>query len=100
LVLIPGPCALDLKGLAQALGEKRLHMASQREAEELTGLQVGGISALAPLERGFKVYVEQAAQSLTEIVVSAGQRGMNLRLRVDDFMRLTKARFVAASVGD
>jgi Cys-tRNA(Pro)/Cys-tRNA(Cys) deacylase len=47
LVIIPGPCALALKQLAQALGEKKLRMASHREAEELTGLQVGGISALA-----------------------------------------------------
>src|SRR5919108_3016255 len=92
LVIIPGPWALDLKRLAQALGEKRLRMATHQEAEELTGLQVGGISALALLDRGFRVYVEQAARALTEFVVSAGQRGMNLRLRIDDFMRLTKAR--------
>jgi Cys-tRNA(Pro)/Cys-tRNA(Cys) deacylase len=99
LVIIPGPCALALKRLAQVLGEKKLRMASHREAEELTGLQVGGISALALGDRGFKVYVEQVAQTLTEFVVSAGQRGMNLRLRVDDFMRLTKGRFVQASAG-
>jgi Cys-tRNA(Pro)/Cys-tRNA(Cys) deacylase len=98
LLVIPGPCALDLKRLAQALGEKKLHMATQREAEELTGLQVGGISALALLDRGFQVYVDQLAQTLTTFVVSAGQRGMNLRLRVDDFMGVTNARFIDASI--
>jgi Cys-tRNA(Pro)/Cys-tRNA(Cys) deacylase len=98
LLVIPGPCALDLKRLAQALGEKKLHMATQREAEELTGLQVGGISALALLDRGFQVCVDQLAQTLTTFVVSAGQRGMNLRLRVDDFMGVTNARFIDASI--
>jgi Cys-tRNA(Pro)/Cys-tRNA(Cys) deacylase len=73
-------------------------MATQREAEALTGLQVGGISALALLDRGFRVYVDQVAQTITAFVVSAGQQGMNLRLCVDDFMRVTKARFIEASI--
>jgi Cys-tRNA(Pro)/Cys-tRNA(Cys) deacylase len=98
LLVIPGPRALDLKRLAQALGAKKLRMATHREAEELTGLQAGGISALALLDRGFQVYVDQAAQTITAFVVSAGQRGMNLRLRVDDFMGVTRARFVDASI--
>jgi Cys-tRNA(Pro)/Cys-tRNA(Cys) deacylase len=98
LIIIPGPSALDLKRLAQAPGIKSLRMATHREAEELTGLQVGGISALALLDRGFQVYVDRAAQRLTTLVVSAGQRGMNIRLRVDDFMRVTQAGFVDASI--
>ena len=98
LVIIPGACTLDLKRLAQALGAKKLRMATQREAEELTRLQVGGISALALLDRGFPVYVDQAAQALTAFVVSAGQRGLNVRLRVDDFMAVTQAKFVDASI--
>ena len=98
LIVIPGPSALDLKRLARALGAKKLRMATHREAEELTGLQVGGISALALLDRGFRVYVDQVAQTITAFVVSAGQRGMNLRLCVDDFMRLTQARFIEASI--
>ena len=97
LVLIPGPQTLDLKRLAQAVGEKRLRMATQKEAETLTGLRVGGISALALLDRGFQIYVDRSAAALAEVIVSAGQRGMNLRHRTADFMRLTKARFVGAT---
>lgn len=55
LVLIPGLQTLDLKRLAQAVGEKRLRMATQKEAETLTGLRIGGISALALLDRGFQI---------------------------------------------
>jgi Cys-tRNA(Pro)/Cys-tRNA(Cys) deacylase len=99
LVAIPGSRVLDLKRLAQAIGEKKLRMATQQEAENLTGLQVGGISALALLERGFHVYLDQSAQALTTFLVSAGQRGMNLQLCVDDFVRLTKAQFVDAAIG-
>jgi Cys-tRNA(Pro)/Cys-tRNA(Cys) deacylase len=56
------------------------------------------MSALAVLDRGFQVYAEQAAQTLTAFVVSAGQRGLNVRMRVDDFMSVTQARFVDASI--
>jgi hypothetical protein len=41
--------------------------------------------------------VEQAAQTLMAFVVSARQRGMNVRMRIDDFMSVTQARFVDAS---
>jgi len=45
MMSIPGPWELHLKGLAQALGIKMLHMATHREAEALTGLPGGGIAA-------------------------------------------------------
>jgi Cys-tRNA(Pro)/Cys-tRNA(Cys) deacylase len=58
LMISPGSRALALKRLAQALEIKKLHLATYREAEELTRLQVGGLSAMALLDRGFQVYVE------------------------------------------
>jgi len=97
LVLIAGDREIQLKQLAQALGEKKLRMATQKEAEAWTGLKVGGISALALLHRGFPVYIDRAAAALDEIVVSAGQRGMDIRLTVPDLVRVTGAVFVEAT---
>jgi Cys-tRNA(Pro)/Cys-tRNA(Cys) deacylase len=97
LVLVAGDRELNLKRLAAAIGEKKLRMASQREAERLTGLQVGGISALALLNRGFDILMDQAATEQSEIYVSAGERGVNLRLAVDDLQRVTGARLVEAT---
>ncbi len=94
LVMIPAGLELNLKTLAGAMGEKKLHMAAQREAESLTGLQVGGISALALLDRGFEVCLDIAALGLPYIHISAGQRGANLRLQVADLVKLTNARLV------
>ena len=85
---------LDLKRLAGAVGEKKLKMATQREAEALTGLQVGGISALALLNKGFEICILREAQALSHIVVSAGRRGVDLRLPVRDLLRVTGARLV------
>jgi len=92
LVLVAGDRELDLKRLARAVGEKKLSMASYKEAESLTGLQVGGISALALLNRGFRVFLDASAQRFPEILVSAGQRGINLQLPVSDLVRIVKAR--------
>jgi Cys-tRNA(Pro)/Cys-tRNA(Cys) deacylase len=94
LVLTPAGRELNLKALAASLGEKKLHMAAQREAEALTGLQVGGISALALLNRGFETVLEKAALTLPYIHISAGQRGANLRIQVADLLKLTNARLV------
>jgi len=97
LVMAPAGREANLKTLAASIGEKKLKMSAQREAEALTGLQVGGISALALLNKGFDICIDQAALSLPYVHVSAGQRGANLRLAVADLRALTRARLVDTS---
>jgi Cys-tRNA(Pro)/Cys-tRNA(Cys) deacylase len=92
LVIIPGPATLDLKRLAQAARLKKVRMATHDQAEALTGLQTGGISALALINRGFDVYLAGQALQYDTIAVSAGQRGVNLELPVKDLVKLTNAR--------
>ncbi len=97
LAVIPGPHHLDLKALASALGEKKVNLPTEREAEQLTGLQAGGISPLALINKGFQVIIDSAAQDFAEIHISGGQRGLNIRLPVKDLAALTHARFAAIS---
>ena len=97
LIMVAADKELDLKKVAQAVGEKKVHMALQREAEELTGLQVGGISALALLGRPFDVFIDRPATERASIVISAGQRGMDVRLAVPDLIRVTRARVIDAT---
>jgi Cys-tRNA(Pro)/Cys-tRNA(Cys) deacylase len=92
LAVVPGPWNVDLKLLAAALGEKKVHLPTEREAEQLTGLQAGGISPLALLNKGFQVMIDSSARNHPEIHVSGGQRGLNIRLGVDDLIKLTNAR--------
>lgn len=97
LILLPGDQSLDLKQAARAMGVKRAEMASHGEAEKLTGLKVGGISALALTHRRWPVYVDRHAEGLESFVVSAGQRGVNVRIRVSDFVALTGAAWIDAA---
>jgi Cys-tRNA(Pro)/Cys-tRNA(Cys) deacylase len=97
LVMIPADRQLDLKRLAAGLRAKKMRMATHREAEEMTGLQVGGISALALLNRGFGVYLDESAKEQEAIYVSAGKRGINLKVPVADVIKLTQARYLAVT---
>lgn len=92
LAIVPGHKELDLKLLAQLIGEKKIRMATQAEAESLTGLQVGGISALALIHKGFRVLIDRSCQQHEQILVSAGRRGINLELAPADLIRVVNAR--------
>ena len=92
LAVVPGPQEVDLKALAQAVGEKKVSLPTEKEAERLTGLQAGGISPLALINKGFVVIVDASAQEHGEIYISGGQRGLDIRLAVADLLKLTNAR--------
>jgi len=94
LVIIPAPDILDLKNFAKAAGLKKARMATHTEAESLTGLQTGGISPLALINKGFDIYLSGQAQTFDTIAVSAGQRGANVQVGVKDLIKLTNARLV------
>ena len=92
LAVVPGNREVDLKLLAKAVGEKKVFLTTQKEAEQLTQLQAGGISPLALFNRGFQIVLDQSAQNHLEIHISGGQRGLNIRLPVEDLVKLTNAR--------
>ncbi|NMC79385.1 MAG: Cys-tRNA(Pro) deacylase [Chloroflexi bacterium] len=98
LVVIPGPNEVDLKRVAAFLGEKKVHLPTERQAEQLTDLQAGGISPLALLNRGFEVLLDQSAQAYDTLHISGGQRGLNIRLPVQALIDLTHARLAEVSV--
>jgi Cys-tRNA(Pro)/Cys-tRNA(Cys) deacylase len=85
---------LDLKRMAASAGEKKVKMATHADAEKLTGLQVGGISALMLTDKNWKVCIDKSAAELQNIVISAGQRGTQLRLPTNALLTLLRARIV------
>ena len=97
LAVVPGPRVVDLKLLAAFLNEKKVHLPTEREAEQLTGLQAGGISPLALINKGFQVVVDSAAHEYGKIYISGGQRGLDIQLGVEDLLKLTNGRVGAIS---
>lgn len=96
LVMLPSNTTLNLKRLAKALGEKKVALAPHSDAERLTGLQVGGISALALRQKNWEVYLDRRAAALDTIVISAGRRGAQLRLKARDLIELLGCKLVDA----
>lgn len=97
IVIVASDRQLDLKLLAEAVGEKKLRMATQREAEQLTGMQVGGISVLGLKRPGFEVLIDERARELETVHISAGERGIEIAMRTADLLSLSGARYVRAT---
>ncbi len=97
LVVIPGDREVDLKAVAALLGEKKVHLPSERQAEMLTQLQAGGISPLALLNKGFSVIIDRRALEWEQIHISGGQRGLNIRLAPKDLIALCQAKVADVS---
>ncbi len=97
LVMVAAHREIDLRKLAASLGEKKLKIAKHDEAEALTGLQVGGISAIALLSKPFEVCLDRPTLDLEAIHISGGQRGLDVKIGVKDLIALTKAKVVEAT---
>ena len=100
LAVIPGPHRVDLKLMAVFLGEKKVNLPTEREAEEMTDLQAGGISPLALVNKGFRVVIASEARNLSHFHISGGQRGLNIKMQVQALADLTHARFATISSPD
>lgn len=92
VALVPVDRELDLKALASAAGGKRAEMATVAEAERATGYIAGGISALGQRKR-LPTLIDERAGELDYVCVSAGRRGLQMRLRPADLAALTAAIF-------
>lgn len=91
LALVDGLSEVNLKALAVTTGNKKLSLATQKEAESRTGLLVGGISPLALLQKGFDVAIDSAVLASDQVYISGGQRGLNIQIAPQDLIQLTKA---------
>jgi Cys-tRNA(Pro)/Cys-tRNA(Cys) deacylase len=94
LAVVPGDQSVNLKKVAKCIGAKKVSLPTEKQAEQLTGLQAGGISPLALVNRGFDVLLDLSAQEVPLIFVSGGQRGLNIRLAPADLVKITRARYV------
>lgn len=84
--VIPGDAEVDLKKLAHAAGAKRTELASLKEVEPLTGYVRGGVTVMAA-RKVFPAFVDETVELHDIISVSGGQRGLQLLLAPQDYIR-------------
>src|SRR5205823_2046529 len=71
LAVVPGNCALDLKALARATGDKKTDTVPLKEVEPLTGYVRGGVTTLS-CKKAYPVYLDETARLFDAISISAG----------------------------
>ena len=77
--VIPGDAEVDLKKAAKASGNKKTEMIAMKELLPLTGYIRGGCSPIG-MKKPFPTYFHSTATTFSHIYVSAGQRGLQLRI--------------------
>lgn len=74
MAVIPANTELDLKALAAASGDRKIHLVPVKELQKLTGYIRGGVTALAA-KKTFPVHADETIELFDVISVSAGIRG-------------------------
>lgn len=87
---VPGNQELDLKKAAAAVRCSRIHLVPVAELKSLTGYIRGGCSPLG-MTHDYPTYVDEVAFLYDRIYVSAGRRGLQLRIAPDDLLSIARA---------
>lgn len=94
MAVIPGNYELDLKALASATGDRKIHLVPLKEVQPLTGYIRGGVTALGA-KKEFPVVLDEMAEIFDVISVSAGVRGTQILIAPADYIRAVNATVAA-----
>lgn len=90
VAVIPGNAELDLKKAAKVSGNKNCAMVQQKELLGLTGYIRGGCSPLG-MKKPYPIFIHENCRLFDTIFISAGQRGLQLKIKPEDLIRLCAA---------
>src|ERR1700758_4210499 len=90
MAVIPGDSELNLKALAIASGDRKMHLVAVKDLQKLTGYIRGGVTVLGA-KKAYPVYADQSIERFVVISISAGVRGLQILLAPADYLRITRA---------
>ena len=92
--VIPGDKEVDLKLAAKASGNKKCDLIPMKDLLPLTGYIRGGCSPIG-MKKPFPTYIHETCREYSYIYISAGQRGLQLKLSPIDLINEVKAEVCA-----
>lgn len=92
VAVIPVAEKLSMKQIAKVAAAKKVMMAEKTKVERSTGYVVGGVSPIGQKKR-LKTYIDDSAQQLPTIFISAGRRGLEIELSPLDLMKVTAGKY-------
>jgi Cys-tRNA(Pro)/Cys-tRNA(Cys) deacylase len=91
--VIPGEHEVDLKLAAKVSGNKKCDLILMKELLPLTGYIRGGCTPIG-MKKPFPVYIHHTCMDYPFIFISAGQRGLQMKLAPQDLVEYTGAKVV------
>ncbi len=88
--VVPGNCEVDLKKAASAAGDKKAEMIAMKELLPTTGYIRGGCSPVG-MKKTLPTYFHSTATNFDTIYVSAGVRGLQLKISPTALIDFVKA---------
>lgn len=88
--IVPGDREVDLKKAATVSGNKSAAMTAMKELLPLTGYIRGGCSPIG-MKRPYPAYIDDSYMNFSHIYVSAGVRGLQIRIAPGDLVAFTGA---------
>lgn len=89
--IIPGNCEVNLKKTAKISGNKKAEMIHMKELLPLTGYIRGGCTAIG-MKKPYPNYIHETCLEFDFIYISAGQRGMQIKINPTDLIPFTKMK--------
>ena len=84
---------INLKKARQAAGCKEINPVKPEELLSLTGYIRGGCSPIG-MKRKFRTFIGETVILYDEICISGGQRGLQIKIKPDDLIKITEATVV------
>ena len=88
--VIPGEHEVNLKIAAKVSGNKKCDLIPMKELLPLTGYIRGGCSPIG-MKKPFPTYIHETCLNFPHIFISAGVRGLQLKLAPQDLISQSKA---------
>ncbi|MBQ2164062.1 MAG: Cys-tRNA(Pro) deacylase [Bacteroidales bacterium] len=77
--VVPGNSEVDLKKAAKVSGNKKVDLIAMKDLLATTGYIRGGCSPIG-MKKPFPTFIHESCMMFTHIYISAGQRGLQLKI--------------------
>lgn len=88
---VPVTEELNLKKAANVSGNKKIEMVKVKDLFNLTGYIRGGCSPIG-MKKDYPVFLEETSNLFENIYISAGIRGMQIKLSPEDLQKIVDAK--------
>jgi len=99
IVLMHGHRKVSTKNLARQAGKKRVEPCTPEAAQRHSGYQVGGTSPFGTKKR-LPIFMERSIAALPAIYINGGRRGLLVKIKTQELVRVLKPELVDVALED